>query len=291
MKWDIVFTQSVKPYDSYVDWTNLVHLSGYEVCPVMNVDFKRKAIYIICPTNSDFPELCRKTSMTKDKFGEAKFVFWQLERPCAQTNETISKTLFSQQMDRYLESVNFVWTPHQYLSNMDSRAIHVPVGSHPDLREVYLSAEYKPELKYDIALMSYKNKRRAPIYGELQKTWKVSPNAQRAQRDALLRASRVLLTVHQTPSPITEPQRLAIAATHRMPLITEEICCPWPLTQRDYLGAKYKAFIRAVNSWLLLPHESLKKYGEILHKRLCVEYTFRKLVDLGVAETIRRIES
>lgn len=285
---DIVFTFPSHKYDSYVDYYKLVRLAGYETCLIKEIDFNRRALYIICPTNREFPTFCKKNGIDFRKTSGV-FVFWQLERPCAFTDLVVTAPVFQRQVDEYLESVHFLWTPHRYLSLMDTRAIHVQLGSDERLRDSGWNGFWFDK-KYDFALMSYWNGRRNHIYSQLAQKYKVPPNCQGPERDIFLNESWSMLTIHQTPSPITEPQRISIAAAWRMPFLTEGIGEPWPMQRGDYLYAPYESFVQRVGEWMEMPAAEFRGYGERLFQRFAVEYTFSKLVEMGVEETVRRLE-
>jgi hypothetical protein len=275
---EVIFAHTRYDYKSYEDYRMLAKISDFKTCFVDEIEFDRYATYIISPVNCEFRDLMNSKGRTKDTPHKCQVIYWQLERPDS-GNWLLSSmhgTMVYNQVGEMLSFVDKVWVPHRYTALLDPRAIHVPVGGDPRLR---LTEGYS-EKKYDVALFAYQCHRRAPVFSELKRRFKVAPDGYDLDRDKILNGSRCMVAVHQTPMPIGEPQRVALAATYRLPFFTETISDPGPLVEgRDFRHAKIEQIPDMVAHWL---SQDQSKLGESLFQRLAVEWNFRRCVEDGI---------
>jgi hypothetical protein len=86
-----------------------------------------------------------------------------------------------------------------------------------------------------------------------------------------------MLHVHQHDGISTiAPQRFALAAAYRIPLISETACEPGPVKDA-VVWANYDALPEVVTE--RVRYRSLADYGEALYQVLCVERTFKSEVE------------
>jgi hypothetical protein len=138
---------------------------------------------------------------------------------------------------------------------------------------------------YDWTHQSYENGRRRPVYDQIRKLGlREAPCAWGRARDLHLKRTLLMVNVLQTPAPIMAPLRFALAAAYELPIVSEIITDPWPLEVTDFAGvASLGCIPDAVryalkDSWT---HPS----GRSLHRKLCIDWTFRR----GVEEALARL--
>ena len=261
----IIFAKTRYHYDSYSDFWKLVELSGFDTCFIDEIDISKENTYIFSPTNGEFRPHIKNE---KDRHPWlAKIVWWNLERPSSVDNVTI---------DDITEYINEAWVSDKYYASLNSGFKFVPMGSHPGLR---LRSENIPK-SYDFCHMSYAFGRRDHIYSTLtQRGLKMGPNGWGEERDKTLRASKVLVNVHQDPFPISEPLRFAVGAAYSLPIISETTN-PYPLTPGvDIIMADFDHLAnQVINNYNL----DLTQIGNNLYNNLCVKNTFRLNVERGL---------
>lgn len=277
----IIFAKTSHEYDSYRDLRALVDLSGFETCLVGEMDLTADAVYIVTPINGEFrPHIEHRRSILSGP-QKAIIVWWNLERPDADGAPPISDVVSD--VLRYADAV---WVSDGHYRSMDTRMHHVILGSHPGLK---LSSD-PIQVQYEYTHQSYVWGRREKIYVPLRRAgMREGPNAWHEQRDQILRSSRIMLNVHQTNALIGEPIRFALTAAHRMPMISETLAQPWPLIPDiDFLNVPFGELVGSVISSTLKP-SVLERLGDNLHQRLCVEWTFRRGVEHGVASMLAKL--
>lgn len=275
MKSDPVFVKTVHHYDSYTDFWKLVELAHFPTCTTESFDLACPATYVFTPMNGEFQKLDGFARDSK----RAKVVWWYLERP--DVGENYAKVPLHigvrELFDRKPWWVDEVWVSEKTLSNIDGRLRHVVLASDPRLA----SGGLPQSPRFDIAHMSYVWGRRVPVMQRLESLVRVAPCDWEPRRGNLLRASRSVLEVHQSEAPIGSPLRTALAAAHSLPLLSEMILDPEPLLLgRDILMAWYGDLAESVARWV---RGDISIHGKELHKRLCVERTFRGEVEKAVA--------
>lgn len=276
---EIVFAQTEWRYTSYTDYKKLVELSGFKTCLVKEIDFSKPAVYIISPANGELvPAIEAQRSRNIKK--ACKLVVWWLERPdCAKTEPANRpKQGLLEQVDEFYSLVDEVWVSDRYLASLDARLKHVILGSHPGLREGFSVPPV-----YDFCHMSYVYGRRGDVFYPIAKNWKVGKNGWGKERSDVLNSSRAILNVHQTPIPIGEPLRFALAAAYKLPLITETLKDPWPLVKDfHFFSADASELGQTVKD--ALGKNDLARFGDRLHALLCEENTFEKHVRKAALE-------
>jgi hypothetical protein len=275
-----IFARTRYVYDSYSDFWRLVELSGFETCYTDEIDLERECIYIVTPINGELRPHVRHRKSTLKGAQRAQIIVWSLERP--DSGDLKGKSVEQAVLDANSEILNYVtriWTSDRWVASVDPRSNHVILGSHPDLRQ-----GPKGDPQYDLIHLSYTIPRRRGIYDGLAASGlKIAGNCWGADRDWSLRITRAMLNVHQTPAPIMEPLRIAIAAAYKLPYLSEFTRDPYPLEEGvSFLQAEYLTLESFVLEWM---QDDLAPIGEALHQRLCIETTFKIGVLKGLLDT------
>jgi hypothetical protein len=159
---------------------------------------------------------------------------------------------------------------------------YVPVGSHPDF-----AASQRTNLIYaekvDVCYLGYMGPhRRQNIAYQLDQRGitRTPEHAYGDERDVLLRASRVYLHVHQHDDIAAVPGlRMAVAAAYGLPVISETCTDPGIFAGR-MLTSDYAHLTDFTALWLRdRDNQRMVDIGRSLHSLLCVENTFRSLIE------------
>lgn len=254
---EIIFAQTRTFYKQYEDLWRVVTLSGYPLIYVDEIDANSDNLYILCPVNGEW------------KHG------WQ------QPRARIAHWLLEWNIPEY----PFEPTPGTETWTMDAWQAaalgvrYVPIGSHPDLR---VDAPVNGTT-YDVAHIAYMTWRRQTINARLtDRGVTQSPiSAWDDARASVLINSRAYLHVHQHDGAAGVPGlRAIVAAAYRLPLLSESYA-NGGIHNDVVLQAGYDTLADDVERWLDDP-AALLTWGAALHERLCVEKTFRKVIDASV---------
>jgi len=274
------FVRTRTVYDSYADYWELVRLSGFDTCYVDEIRYDADRLYIVTPINGEVrPHIANERVRVGPANKRARLVTWGLERPDSPTAR-----VWTAEVDDLLGWFDEVWVSDKHLHSMDTRARFVPLGSHPGLG----GAKVRPA-DFDVAFMGYMIPRRQTVADQLSALgYRLAPNGWGVDRRHTLQRTRLMLNVHQhnTPLPIAEPLRIALAAAFRMPLVSETLARPRPLQSGwDVLSVGYDRL--AETAQLVLQREHLEReLGDRLYRKLCCEQTFREGVERGVESVL-----
>jgi len=276
-----VFARPAWPYDSYRIFWRLVELSGFEQVPLVAIDLSQEAFYIISPPNGelDGAMMAARARLIGPKRSRA--AVWDLERRDGWAGaEHPDESMAARDVSGFLASVDYAWTFDPHYATYDERLVRVTVGGHPELAEQPPS----PEKRWDACHFSYVNGRREAVMAALRSRHMIAPETWGPERPLILSASRSMVYIHQTPFPVGSPLRFALAAAHSLPLMAEAMENPYPMEAGwDFEAAPYGGFADAFSDWL--PRTS-PEMGSRLHKKLCVDFTFRKCVEDGVRRSL-----
>lgn len=260
-------------------------MSGLNTCAPEEIDLTQDIVYIFTGTRTEFVKRQGRLGNLKSKPREAKLVYYQIERPDSGPNEdgTPLEPLQKSHMDRFLKEFDAVWMPYGHLPKVDPRIIYVPMGSHPGLREAPL-AQTK---EWDLAVIAdMRCPQRARLVEPLRKRWKVAFEAMGAERARVLASSKAQFSVHQTSSPLPEPQRLAFSAAYELPYLSDTVLDQTPLVEgRDYLSAPLSGILESLEGWM--KRDDLRDIGRNLYQRLVIEHPFADCIQEAVARLDR----
>jgi hypothetical protein len=173
-----------------------------------------------------------------------------------------------------------LWSPDQWWAERIG-ARYVPFGSHPGLALEPLPTER--EYEYDVAMLSYMTNRRLETKFQLGAAIRFAPNAWGQERHNILARTRMMLHVHQNDGVLTcAPQRFALAAAYRMPLVTERLenCGVYG---HKILWSNFEYLPSFTKMWLKDDHSrELDSYGYELYHLLCERHTFKSCVDAAL---------
>jgi hypothetical protein len=235
--------------------------------------------YIAAPVNRAFKE-----HVVRHPRGKAKIVWWNLERPDVPTEDigALPGNAVHASTDSVAPLVDAIWVSDLGIASLDKRYRYVFLASDERL------AEGSPlPFEYDFCHMAYIWGRRE-VYGELAKKWKVAPAAWGEERVRIMRSSRAMVNIRQTPAPVRDPLRFALAAAYKMPIFTERMELPEPLSPHIHYSEIDLAGVGIqIAPWLKEGgwHSSLKERGIALHEIMCREHNFRDAVLGAVRET------
>jgi hypothetical protein len=279
----------VKPYyaaPSYSDFWRMVELAGYPI--VSDIDRESDNCYIICAHAADWHQGYADC--------KCRVIRWEIE---------------------YYDDVDYRAIPNVEIWSSDAAwAEHkglrfVPMGSDARLAgyevvmggaavtmtgEIYRTiADYpvwhhapmnrQMDKRYDVATLFYKTYRRLHIEGQLR-DWGVSvaPDGWGRDRHTYLQQSHALLNVHQRNDVhAIAPQRFALAAAYKLPMITETLPDMRPFTPDTILMRPYTELAEFAHE-RTRPSEYriLAEWGEALHHLLCHRMKFRDVIEANV---------
>lgn len=255
-----IFVFSEKQYDSYADIRRLVELSGFESITTKKINaFNSRPYIVVSP--EPIPDLNGLKS---------RVICWQLEYA-------------GEYASNYNGFEGEIWASDKAWADKHN-AKYVLMGSHDGLNSG-MSADFTKDMReqtiqfdYDVTMLGYMIPRRQAIKAKLADLkWPIDyPGHNTIERNNVLLNTRLMLHVHQHDNaPFVAPQRVAIAAAYRMPMVSETVADPGALD--DVLRyASYDEIPDKVNK--TLRYKGVKSLGERLHQFLCVENTFRKCV-------------
>ncbi len=250
----VIFARPRTNYDSYTDLYRLITLSGYPLIYCDEIDPASDNTYILTLRNGEnehgWPGDVKARIILYD-------LEWRLEGdppPMPGVRET--------------------WAADSwYAAQIGAR--YVTLGSHPDLN--LIPGEEADKLT-DVAMLAYMTNRRLAIAYQLaQRGLTIAGNAWGEERHRNLIGSRAMLHVHQHDHVATvAPQRFALAAAYKLPLVSETVCEPGPFADVVRF-AEYGALADFTRE--ALHRNGLDDAGEALFRLLCVDKTFKRCIE------------
>lgn len=253
-----IFVLPRKNYASYADFEALARLSGIPVRKG-EITYAETPIYVSPEPNFDWMAM-------------RPGIWWVLEYAgdYAPTREQITD----------MRALGWrVWASDKAWA--EQRGVeYVPLASDARLVHEHTLAidDSTTALGYDVTMLGYMTPRRQTMKDRLSYLrWTEDYPGTGAERDAILKATRLMLHVHQYDnSNYAAPLRYAVAAAYKMPVVSETIA-----DSAIYAGAIRFADYAALGD--VVKGEAAKKRkgnhaGVKLHKRLCVDTDFGKEV-------------
>lgn len=265
---EIIFAVPRFHYASYADLYELIRLSNFETCFIDEIDQSSDNHYIVTIYNGEFGDY--SGSRAKIHLLDLEYHMGDNALPTLPNVEIFACDKW------YAEQIG---------------AKYVPMGSHVGLKPAIQESGYWWPAwgGFDVAYIGFITglHRREVIRQQLiDRGVEVSPIvAWGTQRDALLRASKAYLHVHQHAHiPTIAPLRMVVAAAYSLPVISET-CADAGIFTKDYLFqdgydtlAKAVDDIRRMNSGSAF--ESWRTgLGAALHQLLCEDLTFRRSIE------------
>ncbi len=298
---EVIFCRPRHEYESYTDYWRLVELSDYPIIYIDELDPQSDNTYIVTPLNGEWQDGWQDP--------RAQIILWDMEwhlpNPgIAEWNESV-----------WRPGVARVWASDKWYAEKIG-AEYVLLGSHPDLAgSLIQTLHYGPirtaedeiiaqgvdndpnnfawdrkepdrsNLIYDVAMMSYMTNRRQKILSELVGLFMTNaPNAWGYERHKNLQSSHAMLHIHQHDDVATvAPQRWALAAAYKMPLITESVEDSGLFDFSHALSTDYNNLASIAHDFIRRQNPRvLEDKGVALHQFLCVEHTFRKCIEAAL---------
>lgn len=259
---DVSFVKTHYEYDSYKDFFRLAQLSGYPVITLDAIDPDSDNTYIITPLSGEWEKRW-------DGPIKANVILWDLEWRLKESDYAWPESALVTP-----PFVSRVWASDTWYAARIG-AEYVPLGSHPGL-----VGTAQTDARYDVAPLAYRTGRRNTIFGAMaDQGLTLVPNSWGEARDAALKASTVVVHVHQHENVSTvAPLRYAIAAAWHKPLISEEV------HNRGVFGAcvLYATYDTLADyTALMVRHypDLLQAKADELHDTLCISNSFRSFID------------
>jgi hypothetical protein len=247
-----IFARPRWDYDSYQDMYSLITLSGFPLIYFDEIDPSADETYICTMINGE--------NQHGWQAGRARIIVWDLEWRLQGEPPNIP-------------GVSEMWASDRWYAEQIG-ARYVPLGSHPGLNP---TSELAIDKLFDVTMLAYMTPRRERIANELK--WSglsMTGNAWGEQRHNFLLSSRAMVNVHQHDwAHTTAPQRFALAAAYKLPLISEKACDPGVFADA-VLWSEYGALAEFVSNQV---RGDLSAFGEALYELLCVEHTFKSEVE------------
>lgn len=266
---DIVFVQTRHKYDSYADLWRLIELCGFPlIYPDEIPERAPDTTFIISPVNGEWKEWPEDRTT-------GNIVFWNLEWGKGDPLPCVSET----------------WTSDRWHAQHIG-ARYVPFGSHPDL----CPTERNGEFIHDVILLAWRNWPRQVAEGLLQGAGlNVAPDGWGEQRRKTLERTRCMVNIHQHQRdyPGTENQedyhcvpvqRFAVAASARIPLISQPMFDSFPFTSGvHFLAAEMRYIADAVQA---LTPERGRELADNMWVLLCEYRRFDRVVKAYVRQGV-----
>lgn len=255
---DPVFVFPDTDYPSYTDVKRLVELSGFEAITISQArerGYPQQTSIILSPEQPRVEPISDRA------------IWWSLE--------------YGGEYEPDLSN----WQGEVWASDPAWAAAHnakfVVMGSHPRLMDAIVPLVVNTK-KYDYLTLAYKTARRQRVDMQLAdlSTPKEAYPGYGLERDEQLVNAKLMLHVHQhdTVAAIA-PQRIALAAAYKLPVISEQVADPGAYG-RYVQFVPYANLNAQVRSHLaMLDMGYGQEQGERLHQWLCVENTFRSFVE------------
>lgn len=254
---NVIFARPRYEYDSYKDLYRLITLSGYKLIFFDEIDPQSDNVYIMTLVNGEnnggFPG------------AKARIILWDIEW---RLDGEYPK----------LPGVSEIWASDAWYAEQ-IKARYVLLGSHAGLALTPPNGNERP---FDVAMLAYMTHRRQCVFDDLiSRGLRVAPNGWDGDRDVILNSTKIMLHVHQNEFAHTvAPQRFALSAAYRLPLISETLWERGVFSQDFVMTADRENIPDLVNYWRFNPR--LEDYAERLHVLLCHELSFRKCVEAAL---------
>lgn len=247
-----IFARPRWNYDSYSDLYSLITLSGFPLIYFDEIDESSDNTYICTMINGENEHGWQP--------GRARVIVWDLEWRLQGDPPNIP-------------GISEMWASDRWYAEQIG-ARYVPLGSHPGLNP---TPEMSIEKQFDFTMLAYMTPRRERIAHDLRgRGLRMTGNAWGEQRHNYLVQSRAMLNVHQHDwAATTAPQRFALAAAYKLPMISEAACDPGVFAD-CVLWSGYGALVDFTSNQL---RGDLHEYGEALYELLCVSIPFRTCVE------------
>lgn len=268
---DVVFLESPHRYESYADFWSLVDLSGFRRIPIASAKLSDGTTYV-CPTlDVEFMKLAAR--FPRGSRG-GRLVFWCLERPDAHVPTGMDPLdVFRRGNDQLLEMADEVWVSDRGLNGSDPRTRFAVMGGHAGL---WPGADL-PRRPNDVVHIGQATPRRREILDRLRGLKvSVAEGAWGLQRAFWMSSSKILISIDRMEElHVSAPIRWAVAAAHRIPIVSERIPDPYPLVEgRSVLMDEYDGLPDRVLHALADPETP--KAADAAWETMCGEWTFER---------------
>jgi hypothetical protein len=273
---DIIFVRTRHTYDSYTDFWRLVELSGFPTIYTDQLDVSQPGVYITAPMNGEWrPHIDNQAGRPRN----AHLVLWNIERPSGSAGSVGNYAEANRDLI-YKRHVDEVWSSDRRLAE-EAMTRFVVLGSDEGLGE---PGEQK---KYAFCHMSYEVGRRKRIYDHFGPDT-IGPNCWPPERDAVLKASKFALNIHQDQHPFQEPLRFALFAAYGLPIVSETIYDAYPWGDDVMVFSGHDSIASKLKRLLDDDYGRWREIGLKARDRMCKEFQFGRMVRAAVQESVDR---
>lgn len=274
---EIVFVRTRWFYQSYTDYWKLVELSGFPTCYTDEVDTTAEKVYILSPHNGEWGEVIKAQDEKHNRIRNCHLILWNLERPDGSAGGMLNFGPTRRQLI-YDRMVDEVWVSDSRLAD-ETGLRFVVLGSDEGL------GQPSTEKKYDFCHMSYEVPRRQGIHKHFQN---IGPNGWGEERDAVLKASKFGLALHQDRHPFQEPLRMALFAAYGLPIVCETLIDSFPWSSEFCIFSTWDEMVGKLKQVLTEDYEPYREMGLKARERMTKEFQFGKIVRRAVSESVEK---
>lgn len=258
----IRFARTRHHYPQYDDFWNIVHLAGFPIVYLDEVDWQDAATVIFTPKNGELniPPDCR-----------ARAIWWNLERCHRDEPPTDMAHPFKPDV------VDEVWASDRAMAEW-SGARYVFLGG----VEQAVEFDYRQPRTFDVITLMYWSQRRQAIQHALTSRFKMAPNGWGDERHRAILASRLMVSAHQDEYPWMEPIKFALCAMYGLPILSE-VCADsghWE-AGRHYLATNLLD-LPTYAEYLLRDDVALSRLAANAWRLVVREHPFRREVEAAV---------
>lgn len=259
---NVIFARPRHTYQSYADFWHLVELSGYPIIYMdeMQLD-SADTCYIFSTPATHWHDGTERRGFAGAK---ARVIYYNLE-------------WYANVDYRAIPGVE-LWGADKWYADQQGMK-YVPLGGHPGLND---NPEQQFEKQYDVVTLSYLSYRRAWMATRFdERHFKMAPNGWGEQRHFALGQSKLMVHVHQEETAkAIAPQRWALAAAYRLPMISETCNDGGIFTPSNTLFSDYDYLADFIKLWK--DEQRLEDYGHALYQTLCVDKTFKRMIEAAL---------
>lgn len=255
---NIIFARPDHFYDSYQDYWRIVELSGFPIITIGDIDPDSDNVYIFSTPATHWHDGTERHGWPGAR---ARIIYYNIE-------------WYTDVDYKGIPGVE-VWSADKWHADKIG-AKYVLFGSHPDLPTAPLQ---DCPATFDYATLMYAWGRRDTALHHMREAGvRLTPNAWGQERHDLIQQSKGFVHVHQWDyAPTVAPQRFALAAAYRKPVVSELVADKGLMSEVQGLWCDYEYLPTFAKLWK--DDNRLSDLGAALHYLLVEKYPFRRCIE------------